>query len=609
MPSQADCEKAVTPPGSDNAATAPVPPHNEEEGEAATAAAETPDASDAKSIAGSVGNQRKPLSTRQLLVAFPTLCAALFVSFFDQTSVSTCIPAISAELGTGAATSWIGASFLISSTAFQLINGRLSDIFGRKNLLLGCLALLGFGDLLCGFAKSAEQLFAFRALAGIGGGGVNSIAMIVVSDITTLENRGKYQGIVGAVLALANGIGPFIGGAVIAHATWRWVFWIVPMLAIPAALVIWFVLPLRWEKGDYAEKVKQIDFGGIILSLASVLLLLIPLSGGGVSYAWNSATFIAMFTIGIVLWILFILFEWKLAKLPIMPLRLFVAPHCVSLYGQSFLLGLAFYCNYFYCNISLYFQVVCGYSALISGAIFLPMLLMTSLASVLGGLYMTRVFRYRSSVILGFAFWTLGNGLTYLFDKNTSIGEIIPILMLEGVGSGLTLQPTLIGILANTNTSDRAVCTGLRNFLRTIGGSFGIVVSGAILSNTLSSKLAGLPFVTEGMIASLTSSAYSKGSLGLTAAEEDIVLIAYMDGIRYAFAFYTATTGLALILALGIGNTPLNKEKSPKVSDEENQVVTTNDNDEMLEGPDATRDNENEKGSNLGMKSERSRGS
>jgi hypothetical protein len=152
------------------------------------------DNSDTQSIARSIGNQRSPLSGKRLMIAFPTLCAALFVSFFDQTSVSTCIPAISAELNTGEATSWIGASFLISSTAFQLINGRLSDLFGRKNLLLASLALLGFGDLLCGFAKNAEQLFAFRALAGIGGGGVNSIVMIIVSDITTLQNRGKYQG-------------------------------------------------------------------------------------------------------------------------------------------------------------------------------------------------------------------------------------------------------------------------------------------------------------------------------------------------------------------------------------------------------------------------------
>jgi Na+/melibiose symporter-like transporter len=149
--------------------------------------------SEAQSV-HSIGNQTNVLSSKRLLIAFPTLSIALFVSFIDQTSVSTSIPAISADLNTGTATSWIGGSFLIASTAFQLINGRLSDIFGRKNCLLLCLALLGVGDLLCGFAKSKESLFAFRAIAGIGAGGVNSVAMIIVSDITTLENRGKFQG-------------------------------------------------------------------------------------------------------------------------------------------------------------------------------------------------------------------------------------------------------------------------------------------------------------------------------------------------------------------------------------------------------------------------------
>jgi len=146
------------------------------------------------SDAASIGNQRELMPKNRLLVAFPALSVALFVSFIDQTSVSTSIPAVSSELQTGSATSWIGASFLIAATAFQLVNGRLSDIFGRKNCLLACLGLLALGDILSGFARTQEQLFAFRAIAGVGGGGVNSLAMIIVSDITSFKNRGKYMG-------------------------------------------------------------------------------------------------------------------------------------------------------------------------------------------------------------------------------------------------------------------------------------------------------------------------------------------------------------------------------------------------------------------------------
>jgi hypothetical protein len=168
----------------------PVPTYNDQ---TPTAKDEPPlqDDSDAESI----GGQRNTMSSKRLMVAIPALSVCLFVSFVDQTSVSTATPAIAGDLATGTATSWIGTSFLIASTAFQLINGRLSDIFGRKNLLLICLALMGLGDLGCGFAQTADQLFALRSIAGIGGGGINSLVMIIVSDITTLQNRGKYQGI------------------------------------------------------------------------------------------------------------------------------------------------------------------------------------------------------------------------------------------------------------------------------------------------------------------------------------------------------------------------------------------------------------------------------
>ena len=228
-----------------------------------------------QSVAASISHQRCLLSPKRLLVTFSALAIALFVSFIDQTSISTSIPATSRELQTGASTSWISASFLIASTAFQLINGRLSDIFGRKHCLLTCLGLLGLGDLLCRFAKSKAQLFAFRAIAGIGGGGVNSIVMIIVSDITTLENRGKYQGILGAVLALANGTGPFIGGVLVEKSSWRWTFWLVPMLALPVSAVIALALPLKHDRGDYLIKLKKIDYGGVLLNLASVMLILV----------------------------------------------------------------------------------------------------------------------------------------------------------------------------------------------------------------------------------------------------------------------------------------------------------------------------------------------
>ncbi|KAI9155117.1 Ankyrin repeat domain-containing protein 50 [Paramyrothecium foliicola] len=513
--------------------------------------ADTSDNSDAESI----GGQRETLSGKRMLISIVALSVCLFVSFIDQTSVSTATPALASELDTGTSTSWIGTSFLIASTAFQLVNGRLSDIFGRKNLLIICLLLMAAGDLACGFAKTAVQLFVFRSVAGVGGGGINSLVMIIVSDITTLQNRGHYQGILGAVIALANGIGPFLGGAIVQSSTWRWVFWMIPLTAAPTTLVIWFYLPLKHRSGEYMNKVKKIDFGGTILNIASTLLLLIPLSGGGVTYAWTSPFFISTIAIGFVWTVLFVLYEWKLARLPIMPLRLYRAPHCWALYIQSFLTGLAYFGNFFY--LPLYFQSVLGYSALIAGALILAIIIPTSFTSIISGQYMARIGSYMHCIFGGFALWTLGNGLTLLFNRDTGLGTMIAILIIEGCGIGFTLQPTLVGMYANGRSEDRAVTTGLRNYIRTIGGAFGLVVSGVVLSNTLDAQLAGHDKVTRDIVNQLTSSTYSLDSMGLTEEYKDLILEVYMQGLRYIFAFYTTCSGLSLVLTFWVGNTSL----------------------------------------------------
>ena len=180
-------------PADDDEPYNPATPVSSQESPSPTPLATEPDPGN-DSDAASIGGQRNTMTSTQLRIVIPALSVCLFVSFIDQTSVSTATPAIAGDLNTGTATSWIGTSFLIASTAFQLINGRLSDIFGRKNLLLVSLCLMALGDLGCGFAQTDVQLFVLRAIAGIGGGGINSLVMIIVSDITTLQNRGKYQG-------------------------------------------------------------------------------------------------------------------------------------------------------------------------------------------------------------------------------------------------------------------------------------------------------------------------------------------------------------------------------------------------------------------------------
>jgi MFS family permease len=364
---------------------------------------------------------------------------------------------------------------------------------------------------------------------------------------------------------LGNGAGPFIGGAVVEAATFKWVFWMIPIMTIPTSIVILFFLPLKHRSGDHLEKVMKIDYGGVLLNIASTLLVLIPLSGGGVTYAWSSPFFIACTVTGAVVGVLFVLYEWKLVALPIMPLRLYRAPHCWALYLQTFLIGLAYFGNFFY--LPIYFQSILRYSPLVSGALILPVVITTSFASIVSGQYMNRVGRYSHCVLAGFALWTVGNGLTLLFNRDTGLGRLIVVLIVEGAGIGLTLQPTLVGIYANGLGKDRAVATGLRNFIRTIGGAFGLVISGVILSNTLGQNLTDPAFVSDGLITQLTSSTYDLDKLGLTRNQQDRILDIYMLGLHYIFAFYTACIGLGLCLTFWVGDTSLKAPKTEEVVD------------------------------------------
>jgi MFS family permease len=369
-------------------------------------------------------------------------------------------------------------------------------------------------------------------------------------------------GWLGAIIALANGVGPFLGGAVVEGATWRWVFWMIPIMTLPTAAVILFFLPLKHNSGDYVEKMKKIDYGGVVLNIASTLLVLVPLSGGGVTYAWSSAFFIAATVTGVVLAVLFVLYEWKLVALPIMPLRLYRAPHCWALYLQSFLTGLAYFGNFFY--LPIYFQSILRYSPLVSGALILPVVITSSIGSILSGQYMARVGSYMHCILLGFILWTLGSGLTMLFDRYTGLGPLIVILIVEGAGIGLTLQPTLVGMYANSRSEDRAVTTGLRNFIRTIGGAFGLVISGVTLSNTLSTNLGREEYASDQLIAELTSSTYALDALDLSSDQQEQVLDVYMSGLHYIFIFYTVCAGLSLALTFWVGNTSLKAPKLPE---------------------------------------------
>ncbi|KAG9101582.1 hypothetical protein FRC06_002810, partial [Ceratobasidium sp. 370] len=261
--------------------------------------------------------------------------------------VSTVLPAIAHDLGAADRINWVGISFLVATTSSQIVIARLSDIFGRKFILISVIILFTIGNLLCGFAQSAVWLFVARAISGIGGGGINSLCMIIMSDIVSLKERGKYQGFLGAAIALGSGVGPLIGGA-LSTVGWRWVFWFTVPISIACVAQLWWMLPQNKLSGNFLDKVRKVDFMGSFLSLVAVICILVPISGGGTYYSWHSALVIAMLTVGSVLAITFLLVEWRLAALPILPLRLFRVRNILIIYTTTLMTGIIYYCNLYF---------------------------------------------------------------------------------------------------------------------------------------------------------------------------------------------------------------------------------------------------------------------
>lgn len=267
----------------------------------------------------SLHDQTNLLPRGQLLVVFAGLAVSLLIAFVDQNGISVTLPTIAQELDAENTISWAGTSSLIANTMFTVLYGRLSDIFGRKIVYLMALALLCIADLLCGLSQNAAMFYVFRGLAGIAGGGVTSLTMIIVSDVVTLKERGKYQGILGASLGLGNVIGPFIGAGFVMKSTWRGFFWLISPLAACSIVVGYFLLPSSAKKESFRKNIQRIDYFGIIASSIGVIFLLIPISGGGSYFRWDSPMVISMLVIGGCSLIAFIFIEWKVASLPMLP--------------------------------------------------------------------------------------------------------------------------------------------------------------------------------------------------------------------------------------------------------------------------------------------------
>ncbi|KAJ0120632.1 mfs drug transporter [Diaporthe amygdali] len=495
----------------------------------------------------------RSLPPSKIITVFLACASVDFVALIDQTSLAASLSIVSSSLQAGTQASWIAGGYFITSTSFQLLYGRLSDVWSRKYVLLALLLVFFLGSLASSLSHTAIQLIIFRAIAGVGGGGLMTVAQVIVSDVVSLRQRGKYQGIFGAVVAVANGVGPLIGGALATSSSqgWRWIFRLNLPLTALCAVAILTVMPLKRIDGNWKEKLAKVDFFGCFLTLCGSILFMLGLTWAGDDYPWSSTAVILPIVLGFCTTVAFLLWQQYGTNYPLVPLYIFrqkmVNGACITM----FINGWNFVAQVYY--IPTFYQLAYGYSTVHAASLLLPLTLMQTFSSTLSGLIVTWRGRYRESILIGWAIWAVGLGLFSTLDQNSGLGKQIGYAILTGFGVGQTLQPSLIAIQAGVDKQDMAVVTGTRNFVRNLGSTIGLAVTGTIINNVVRASLISWGLgLSEGQIRSLLRDPTSIDGLGLSSDLHHVLLTAYHIGFQRVFytmaALATLSVGVASIL-------------------------------------------------------------
>jgi MFS family permease len=396
-----------------------------------------------------------------------------------------------------------------------------------------------------------------------------TVAQIIVSDVVSLRERGKYQGILGAVVAIANGIGPVIGGllATASQDSWRWIFRLNLPLGMLCTLCVVLFMPLKKVEGSWKEKIGKIDFFGAALTLAGSTLLILGLTWAGAEYAWLSVQVILTIILGILISISFLLWQEYGTKYPLVPLYIFQSKIVNGACITMFINGWLFVTQIYY--IPTFYQLAYNYSAIKSASLLLPLTLVQTLSSTLSGLIVTYRGRYRESIIFGWVVWAIGLGLFSTLNSSSGLGKQIAYAVLTGFGVGQTLQPSLIAIQAGVERKDMAVVTGTRNFVRNLGSTLGLCVTGTIINNSLAAALTNtaLGLSATQIKAFLADPTSVRNAEGPTSDAYVAVLGAYHTGFQRVFYVLSGLAAFAALMAiLLIPHIDLDKKEADAVA-------------------------------------------
>ena len=471
-----------------------------------------------------------PPTTSHVRAAFSGLVLVMLLAALDSTIVSTALPTIVGELGGLERLAWVVTAYLLAQTVVTPVYGKLGDLHGRKSVLQSAVIIFLIGSALCGISRNMPQLIAFRAMQGLGAGGLTVVTQAVIGDLVSPRERGKYQGIFGAVFGGASIAGPLLGGYFTTHLSWRWIFYINVPIGIVALIVLAATLPSHGVRTKRA-----IDYAGSAL-LAVVLAALTLLTDlGGTSYAWSSPTMLALIATTIIALALFLLVERRAAE-PVLPLRLFKDRTVAVTSAVGFIVGFALFGSVVY--LPLFLQIVKEESPTQSGLQMLPLMGGMLFTSILSGQLISKTGRYKIFPIMGTAVMTLGLFLLGRMTASTSLMAASAIMLTLGLGLGMVMQVLVIAVQNAVSYEDLGVATSGATLFRLIGGSLGTAVLGAVFAKRLAANLAGalstgaaeMPVSARGMsareLATMPPDVHAAYALAFTRSLDTVFLVA-----------------------------------------------------------------------------------